>query len=126
MSGEQERTEELTTAMTGDDTIQTPAAGREEGRPTEATHAPEPSMSRSGPAAGPDVTTTSPWRRGPSVPTVVWGLVFAFVAASVLAVELSDVDLNLDVSGPVALLVVGVVLVLWGIAGLGRGRVRRS
>jgi hypothetical protein len=64
-------------------------------------------------------------RRGPSVPTVVWGLIFALIAAGVIAGQNSDVDLNLDVTAPTALLVAGVVLVLWGIAGLGRSRLRR-
>lgn len=64
-------------------------------------------------------------RRGPSVPTVVWGLIFALIAAGVIASQTSDTDLNLDVTAPTALLVAGVVLVLWGIAGLGRSRLRR-
>jgi hypothetical protein len=51
---------------------------------------------------------------------------FALVAATVITVEVSDVDLNLDVTGPTALLVAGALLVLWGIAGLGRGRARRG
>jgi len=109
----------------------TPAAGREEGRPTEAREQPaEPSAQRPGPAAGPgqpSPTTPAPLpKRGPSVPTVIWGLFFALVAACVITVEVSDVDLNLDVTGPTALLVAGALLVLWGIAGLGRGRARRG
>jgi hypothetical protein len=36
--------------------------------------------------------------------------------------QTSNVDLNLDVSAPVALLVAGAVLVIWGIAGIGRSR----
>jgi hypothetical protein len=64
-------------------------------------------------------------RRGPSVPTVVWGLIFALIAGGVIAAQTSDTDLNLDVTAPTALLVAGVVLVLWGIAGLGRSRLRR-
>jgi hypothetical protein len=61
-------------------------------------------------------------RRSPSVPTVVWGLLFGLIAAAVLVGQVSDVDLNLDVSAPLALLVAGVALVVWGIAGLGRSR----
>lgn len=64
----------------------------------------------------------APVRRGPSVPTVVWGLLFTLVAAAVMVNQTSDVDLNLDVSAPVALLVAGAVLVVWGIAGIGRSR----
>jgi hypothetical protein len=64
-------------------------------------------------------------RRGPSVPTIVWGLLFALIAAVVMIGQTSEVDLNLEVSVPVTLLVAGVVLVVWGVAGLGRSR-RRS
>lgn len=64
-------------------------------------------------------------RRGPSVPTIVWGVIFALVAAGVIAAQTTDVNLNLDVTAPAALLVLGVVLVAWGIAGLGRSRLRR-
>jgi hypothetical protein len=64
--------------------------------------------------------------RGPSVPTVVWGLVFALFAAAIMTAQVSDVDLNLDVTAPAALLVAGVVLVVWGIAGLGRSRRRTT
>jgi hypothetical protein len=61
-------------------------------------------------------------RRGPSVPTIVWGLLFALIAAVVMIGQTSEVDLNLEVSVPVTLLVAGVVLVVWGVAGLGRSR----
>ena len=61
-------------------------------------------------------------RRGPSVPTIVWGLLFGLVAAVVIVGQTSEVDLNLEVSAPLALLAAGVVLVVWGIAGLGRSR----
>jgi len=67
----------------------------------------------------------APVRRGPSVPTIVWGLLFALVAAVVMIGQTSDVDLDLEVSAPVTLLVAGIVLVVWGVAGLGRSR-RRS
>jgi hypothetical protein len=133
---ETDQTTEVETAPTAAVPL-TPAAGREEGRPTEAREQPaEPSAQRPGPAAGPGQSsqpgpagpaTTAPLpKRGPSVPTVIWGLLFALVAATVITVEVSDVDLNLDVTGPTALLVAGALLVLWGIAGLGRGRARRG
>lgn len=150
LSPDQDGTEELTPEMTDQTDLTTevetaptasvpltPAAGREEGRPTEAREQPaEPSAQRPGPAAGPGqpspATTAGPGtpaslqKHGPSVPTVIWGLIFALVAASVITVEVSDVDLNLDVTGPTALLVAGALLVLWGIAGLGRGRAKRG
>jgi hypothetical protein len=63
-----------------------------------------------------------PRRRSPSVPTIVWGLLFGLIAAAVMVGQVSEVDLNLDVSAPAALLVAGIALVLWGIAGLGRSR----
>jgi hypothetical protein len=68
------------------------------------------------------VAPVEPVRRGPSVPTIVWGLLFALVAAVVMIGQTSDVDLNLEVSAPVTLLVAGIVLVVWGVAGLGRSR----
>jgi hypothetical protein len=71
--------------------------------------------------ADPPVVPT-PVRRGPSVPTIVWGLLFALIAAVVMIGQTSEVDLNLEVSVPVTLLVAGVVLVVWGVAGLGRSR----
>jgi hypothetical protein len=61
-------------------------------------------------------------RRGPSVPTIVWGVLFGLVAAVVIVGQTSEVDLNLEVSAPLALLAAGVVLVVWGVAGLGRSR----
>jgi hypothetical protein len=61
-------------------------------------------------------------RLGPSVPTVVWGLILALVAAGAIVHQVSDVDFNLTVGVPVALLAVGAALVLWGIAGLARKR----
>jgi hypothetical protein len=64
----------------------------------------------------------TPVRRGPSVPTIVWGLLFALIAAVVMIGQTSEADLNLEVSVPVTLLVAGVVLVVWGVAGLGRSR----
>ena len=110
--------------------IETPAAGTGQERP-------EPmSATGPGPAAGPGATGTTvgttvgttaavaPERRGPSVPTVVWGLLFALIAAAVLTAQVSDVNLDLNVTAPTALLIAGVVLVLWGIAGLGRSRHR--
>jgi hypothetical protein len=72
-----------------------------------------------------DATTGAAGPRGPSLPTVIWGAIFALIAAGVIAAQTSDVDLNLDVTAPTALLVAGVVLVIWGIAGLGRSRLRR-
>jgi hypothetical protein len=105
---------------------QTPAAGREEGQPTERIQPDAPSVSGPGPAAGPRGAPAEPHaeRRGPSVPTVVWGLIFALIATAVIVVQVSDVDLNLDVTGPAVLLVAGAALVVWGIAGLGRARRR--
>jgi hypothetical protein len=61
-------------------------------------------------------------RPGPSVPTVLWGLILALVAAGAIVHQVSDVDFNLTVGVPVALLAVGAALVLWGIAGLARKR----
>lgn len=117
---------EPTSEITSEGNPETPAAGREEGQPTERSEADAPSVSGPGPAAGPASTPVpaQPQRRGPSVPTVVWGLIFALVAAAVIAVQVSDVDLNLDVTGPAVLLVAGAALVVWGIAGLGRARRR--
>jgi hypothetical protein len=61
-------------------------------------------------------------RLGPSVPTVVWGLILALVAGAAIVHQVSDVDFNLTVGVPVALLAVGAALVLWGLAGLARKR----
>jgi len=61
-------------------------------------------------------------RRGPSVPTIVWGLLFGLIAVVVMIGQTTEVDLNLEVSGPLVLLAAGVVLVIWGVAGLGRSR----
>jgi hypothetical protein len=125
----------MSDASTGPDEVRadaTPAETKDE-QMTDSTLEVEP-------AAEPAVEPTLGWpvtdpepvaapepaaRRGPSVPTVIWGLLFALVAAGVIAAQTSDVDLNLDVTAPTALLVAGVVLVLWGIAGLGRSRLRR-
>jgi hypothetical protein len=76
-------------------------------------------------ASAPTGPTGPTGPRGPSLPTVIWGVIFGLVAAGVIAAQTSDVDLNLEVTAPTALLVAGVVLVLWGIAGLGRARLRR-
>jgi hypothetical protein len=61
-------------------------------------------------------------RSGPSVPTVLWGLILALVAALAIVHQVSDVDINLAVGVPVVLLGVGGALVAWGIAGLARKR----
>ena len=61
-------------------------------------------------------------RFGPSVPTVLWGLILALVASLAIVHQVSDVDLNLTVLVPVVLLAVGAALVAWGIAGLARER----
>ena len=74
------------------------------------------------PAEPPPVGPMTPARRGPSVPTIVWGLLFGLIAAFVMIGQTTDVDLNLEVTGPLALLAAGVVLVVWGVAGLGRSR----
>jgi hypothetical protein len=129
----------MSDASTGPDEVRadaTPAETKDE-QMTDSTLEVEPAVE---PAAEPAVEPTLGWpvtapepvaapepaaRRGPSVPTVIWGLLFALVAAGVIAAQTSDVDLNLDVTAPTALLVAGVVLVLWGIAGLGRSRLRR-
>lgn len=67
--------------------------------------------------------SAAPGRRpGPSVPTVLWGLVLALVATLAIVHQVSDVDINLAVLVPVVLLAVGATLVAWGIAGLGRKR----
>lgn len=63
-----------------------------------------------------------PRRRGPSVPTIVLGLLFGLVATIVMVGQNSDVDLNLAVTAPLTLLAAGIVLVGWGVAGLGRAR----
>lgn len=89
----------------------------------------EPGAVRATPEPGAARTTMEPAapagpaeRRGPSVPTIVWGLLFGLVAAVVIVGQTSEVDLNLEVSAPLALLAAGVVLVVWGVAGLGRSR----
>jgi hypothetical protein len=69
-----------------------------------------------------ELDAPTPIRRGPSVPTIVWGLLFTLIAAVVMIGQTSEADLNLEVSVPVTLLVAGVVLVVWGVAGLGRSR----
>ena len=61
-------------------------------------------------------------RFGPSVPTVLWGLILALVATLAIVHQVSDVDINLAVLVPVVLLAVGAALVAWGIAGLARKR----
>jgi hypothetical protein len=61
-------------------------------------------------------------RSGASVPTMLWGVILALVAAVAIVHQVSDVDLNLTVGLPVALLAVGAVLVVWGVAGLSRRR----
>ena len=77
-----------------------------------------------GPPVAPEAADfqAEPRRRSPSVPTVVWGLLFGLIAAAVTIGQVWEVDLNLDVSAPAALLVAGIALVLWGLAGLGRSR----
>jgi hypothetical protein len=61
-------------------------------------------------------------RPGPSVPTVVWGLILALVAAVAIVHQVSDVDINFTIGVPVVLLAVGAALVAWGVAGLARKR----
>ena len=56
------------------------------------------------------------------MPTVLWGLILAFVASLAIVHQVSDVDINLGVLVPVVLLAVGAALVAWGIAGLARKR----
>ncbi len=70
-------------------------------------------------SAGPSTDTR---RLGPSVPTVLWGLILALVATLAIVHQVSDVDINLGVLVPVVLLAVGAALVAWGIAGLARKR----
>jgi hypothetical protein len=62
------------------------------------------------------------FRTGPSIPTVLWGVIAGLVAAAAITHEVSDVDLNLGIVAPLVLLAAGVVLVVWGIAGFGRPR----
>jgi hypothetical protein len=59
---------------------------------------------------------------GPSVPTVLWGLILALVAGFAIVHQVTDVDLNLAVGVPVVLLATGAALVAWGVAGLFRRR----
>jgi hypothetical protein len=61
-------------------------------------------------------------RPGPSVPTVVWGLILALVAAVAIVHQVSNVDINFTIGVPVVLLAVGAALVAWGVAGLARKR----
>ncbi|MDP9221641.1 MAG: hypothetical protein M3P23_14050 [Actinomycetota bacterium] len=90
---------------------------------TPADGAPLPPQGPAAPGApGAADFPAEPRRRSPSVPTVIWGLLFGLIAAAVMIGQVSEVDLNLDVSAPAALLVAGIALVLWGIAGLGRSR----
>jgi hypothetical protein len=67
------------------------------------------------PPARPDPT-------GPSVPTILWGLLLGLVAAAAIAHQVSDVGVNLTVGLPVVLLATGAVLVAWGLAGVVRRR----
>jgi hypothetical protein len=62
------------------------------------------------------------FRSGPSIPTVLWGVIAALVAAGAITREVSGVDLNLGIVAPLVLLSAGVVLVVWGVAGFGRPR----
>lgn len=61
-------------------------------------------------------------RSGPSVPTVLWGLLLAAVAAGAIVHQVSDVDINFTAAVPVALLAIGAALVIWGVAGLAHRR----
>ncbi len=70
--------------------------------------------------ARPQPEATGP--SGPSVPTVLWGLLFGLVAAAAIAHQVSDVNLNLTVGLPVVLLGAGLVLVAWGLAGVVKRR----
>jgi uncharacterized membrane protein len=63
-------------------------------------------------------------RTGVSVPTVIWGLVLALIAGAVIAGQVSDRHVDVGVSAPIVLLAAGVVLVLWGVAGIGRAHRR--
>ena len=83
---------------------------------------PSPSAEPVEPVEPVELGAPTPVRRGPSVPTVVWGLLFVLIAAVVMIGQTTEADLNLEVSVPVTLLVAGVVLVVWGVAGLGRSR----
>jgi hypothetical protein len=90
-----------------------------------ASAAPPAPAAPSSPSTAPAVPPIEPIRRtGPSVPTVVWGALLALVAAAVISHQVSTVDLNLGLSGPLVLLGAGAALVVWGIAGIGRARRR--
>jgi hypothetical protein len=93
-----------------------------EGATEETTEVPAPEV----PAAAPEVPAPAAEapaaRPGPSVPTVVWGLILALVAAAAIVHQVSNVDVNLTVGVPVVLLAVGAALVAWGVAGLARKR----
>jgi hypothetical protein len=73
-------------------------------------------------ASEPSLLPAKQFRSGVSVPTVLWGVIAALVAAGAITREVSDVDLNLGTVAPLLLLAAGVVLVVWGIAGFRRPR----
>jgi hypothetical protein len=70
----------------------------------------------------PDGPGVRPEPTGPSVPTVLWGLLLGLVAAAAIAHQVSDVGINLTVGLPVVLLATGAALVAWGLAGVVRRR----
>jgi hypothetical protein len=69
-----------------------------------------------------DAPPPRPDPTGPSVPTILWGLLLGLVAAAAIAHQVSDVGVNLTVGLPVVLLATGAVLVAWGLAGVLRRR----
>ncbi len=106
----------------------------ERGEPTEPVDRPEPTepVERGEPTERSEPTELltvvdrpEPSQRlGPSVPTIVWGLIFALIAAAVIGNQVSDVDVNIGLTGPIVLLAAGAVLLVWGVAGIGRTRRR--
>jgi hypothetical protein len=107
-------TEEPTMTPTGSDEVETEVVGSGYTAPT------TPIIPS--PASGPTPLPAKQFRSGLSVPTVLWGVIAALVAAGAITREVSDVDLNLGIVAPLVLLAAGVVLVVWGIAGFGRPR----
>lgn len=78
----------------------------------------EPGEETSGPAsatAAPEAATVA---RGPRAFTVLLGLVVLAVAGMAMVSELTDVDIDWTVSGPFALIAVGVAIAAVGLAGM--------